>query len=104
MNVASPLSPEVAHSLRVAPMATLDATARSESAKRLMAHLADELINWETAFADRKNQRKGRLDKLQKAIGAFLADLLSARPPRSGWLDMAFTAQGRLFGTSGFLP
>jgi hypothetical protein len=87
MNVASPLSPEVAHSLRVAPMATLDATARSESAKRLMAHLADELINWETAFADRKNQRKGRLDKLQKAIGAFLADLLSARNHReaNGW-------------------
>ena len=81
------LTPEEAHSLRVAPMATLDANARSESAKRLIALLADELTNWETAFADRKNQRKGRLEKLQAAIGAFGADLLNARnhPEATGW-------------------
>ena len=81
------LTPEEAHSLRVAPMATLDANARSESAKRLIALLADELTNWETAFADRKNQRKGRLEKLQAAIGAFGADLLNARnhPEANGW-------------------
>jgi hypothetical protein len=36
------------------------------------------LTNWETTFSDRKNQRKGRLEKLQAAIGAFVADLLSA--------------------------
>ena len=90
MNLASmitPLTPEEAHSLRVAPMATLDATARTESAKRLMARLADELANWETAFAHRKNQRKGRLEKLQAAIGAFIADLLNARnhAEANGW-------------------
>ena len=90
MSLASPavsLTPEEAHSLRVAPMATLDATARTESAKRLIARLADELTNWETAFAHRKNQRKGRLEKLQAAIGAFIADLLNARnhPEANGW-------------------
>ncbi len=87
MNVASQLSPEVVQSLRVAPMATLSATARSESARRLVASLADELTNWETEFAERKNKRKGRLEKLQAAIGGFLADLLSAHnhPEANGW-------------------
>jgi hypothetical protein len=54
------ITPEVAHRLRVAPMANLDANARTDSAKRLVERLADELTNWETAFAHRKNQRKGR--------------------------------------------
>ena len=78
MNVASRLSPEEAHSLRVAPMATLDAQARSENANALAANLAEELTYWETAASRRKNERKGRLEKLQTAIGAFVADLLSA--------------------------
>jgi len=68
-------------------MATLDANARSESAKRLITRLADELTNWESAFAHRKNERKGRLEKLQHAIGAFLGDLLNAcnHPGANGW-------------------
>ena len=96
MNVASRLSPEEARSLRVAPMATLDATARSESAKGLIARLADELTNWETAFAARKNQRKGRLEKLQAAIGAFLADLLNAcnHPEANGWTWRSLSKSG----------
>jgi hypothetical protein len=87
MNVASPLSPEVVQSLRVAPLATLSATARSESARGLVARLADELTSWETEFAERKNKRKGRLEKLQAAISGFLADLLSARNhlETNGW-------------------
>lgn len=87
MNSASDLSSEAAHSLRVAPMATLDAKARSESAKRLVARLGDDLTNWEIAFAKRKNERKGRLEKIKAAIGAFVADLLSARnhPEANGW-------------------
>ena len=77
-------------------MATLDATARSESAKRLIARLANELTNWETAFADRKNQRKGRLEKLQAAIGAFMADLLNAcnHPEANGWTWRSLTKSG----------
>ena len=96
VNVASQLSPEEAQSLRVAPMATLDATARSESAKRPIARLADELTNWETAFARRKNERKGRLEKLQAAIGAFLADLLSAcnHPEANGWTWRSLSKSG----------
>ena len=68
-------------------MATLDARARSESAKRLTAHLANELTSWESATSSRKNKRRGRLEKLQTAIGAFVADLLSAcnHAEANGW-------------------
>jgi hypothetical protein len=83
----SSLTAEEAHSLRVAPMATLDAKARTESAKLLVVRLADDLTNWEAVFAPRKNERKGRLERTQAAISAFVADLLSARnhPEANGW-------------------
>jgi hypothetical protein len=87
MNVASQLSPEDARSLRVAPMATLDAQARSENAKALAAHFANGITQWEAATSRRKNERKGRLEKLQSAIAAFVADLFSASndPDANGW-------------------
>jgi hypothetical protein len=59
-------------------MATLDAQARSENAKALTLHLANGITRWEASNSRRKNERKGRLAKLQTAIGAFLADLLTA--------------------------
>jgi hypothetical protein len=68
-------------------MATLDAQARSESARALTALLTTELTQWEAATSRRKNERKGRLEKLQRAIGAFVADLLGAcnDPEANGW-------------------
>jgi hypothetical protein len=87
VKVASRLSPEDVRSLRVAPMATLDAQARSEGARALMALLAMELTQWEAATSRRKRERKGRLGKLERAIGAFVADLLGTCNDReaSGW-------------------
>jgi hypothetical protein len=45
------------------------------------------LTRWESAASFRKNERKGRLAKLQSAIGAFVADLLGACNDReaNGW-------------------
>jgi integrase len=82
-----PLTSEQAYSLRRAPMAALDARPRTESAVGLSARLAAHLTNWETTFSERKNQRKGRHEKLQAAIGAFVADLLGACNDRdaNGW-------------------
>jgi hypothetical protein len=84
---SSPLSPDDARSLRAAPMATLDALARSENAKRLTACVADEVARWESAASRRKHERKERLEKLRVAIGAFVADLIGACNDREakGW-------------------
>jgi hypothetical protein len=73
--MSSQLGPKDARSLRLAPMATLDAQARSEGAKVLTALLAKELTQWEAATSRRKNRRKGRFEKLETAIGAFPARL-----------------------------
>jgi hypothetical protein len=77
-------------------MATLDAQARSENAKALPALLANELTRWEAATSRRKNKRKGRVEKLQSAIGAFLADLLSAcnDPEANGWTWRSLNKSG----------
>ncbi len=77
-------------------MATLEAKARSENAKALTAHLADELTRWENAASRRKNERKGRFDKLQAAIGGFVADLLGACNDReaNGWTWRSLNKSG----------
>ena len=54
----------------------------------------------------RKNKRKGRIEEFQTAIGAFLADLLSARnvPDPREWLDVAVAEEERLHRTRGLIP
>jgi hypothetical protein len=99
MSLASPavsLTPEEAHSLRVAPMATLNAKVRSENAKRLTAYLANELTSWEAAASRRKHKRQGRLEKLRAAVGSFVADLLGARnhTEANGWTWRSLSKSG----------
>jgi hypothetical protein len=74
--------------LRSAPKATLDAWARSEIARYLTKRLAHDLAAWEQTAARRTNKRRGRLQKLETAIGAFTTDLLLAQnnPAAGGWV------------------
>ena len=77
--------------------ATLDAQARSESARAVTELLANELTRWESwRPRGARTKRKGRIEKLQTAIGAFLADLLSARndPDANGWTWRSLNKSG----------
>lgn len=96
MTSAGSLTAEEAHSLRVAPMATLDAKVRDVDAKRLVASLSDEVTRWETECASRKKERKAGLEKLRAAIGAFLADLLNAYNSQEseGWTWRSLSKSG----------
>ena len=51
---------------------------------------------WEGTFSDRKNERKGRLEKIQAAIGAFVADILSTcnDPEANGWTWRSLNKSG----------
>lgn len=83
-----PAAPQEIRALRKAPKATLDARGRGERARRLTERLAHDLNTWEETEARRINRRRGRLDKFQTAIGAFLTDLLLAQndPEANGWV------------------
>jgi hypothetical protein len=83
-----PMPAQEIQRLRSAPKATLDARARSEIARYLTKRLAHDLAAWEQTAARRTNKRRGRLQKLETAIGAFTTDLLLAQnnPAAGGWV------------------
>src|SRR5262245_61952528 len=83
-----PISAQEVHRLRNAPKATLDARARSEIARHLTKRLAQDLAAWEQTAARHANKPRGRLEKLETAIGAFATDLLLAQdnPEAGGWV------------------
>jgi hypothetical protein len=64
--------------LQAATYAALRAHPISEQAKALVSTLARMLDDHALATGARKNNRKSTADKLDYAVGAFLADLLRA--------------------------
>jgi hypothetical protein len=76
--------------LKTATYATLRAHAISEPAKALVSTLAAMLDHHALATGARKNKRKSTAEKLDYAVGAFLADLLrgyaDSEPEPNPWV------------------
>ena len=83
--------------LRAATYATLRAHAISEPAKALVSALASMVDAHALATGTRKNKRKTTADKLDYAVGAFLADLLwpygGNAPTRNPWVHRSKQAE-----------
>jgi hypothetical protein len=83
--------------LQTAAHASLRAYPTSEVAKTLVSTLAGMVDEHAFATGARKNKRKGTADKLDYAIGAFLADLLRAHgdgePTPNPWVYRSMHAK-----------
>jgi hypothetical protein len=83
--------------LQAATYATLRAHPISEQAEALVSTLAGMLDNHALATGTRKNKRKSTAEKLDYAVGAFLADLLRAygdgEPEPNPWVYRSMHAK-----------
>jgi len=85
------------HELQAATYASLRAHATSEPAQALVSTLARVLDDHALATGARKNKRKNTAEKLDYAVGAFLADLLRAygdgEPEPNPWVYRSMHAK-----------
>src|ERR1700733_14238264 len=83
--------------LQAATYATLRAHATSEPAQALVSTLAGILDDHALATGTRKNKRKNTAEKLDYAVGAFLADLLrgygDGEPEPNPWVYRSMHAK-----------
>jgi hypothetical protein len=83
--------------LQAATYASLRAHATSEAAQAFVSTLAGMLDNHALATGARKNKRKSTAEKLDYAVGAFLADLLRAygdgEPEPNPWVYRSMHAK-----------
>lgn len=85
-----------AAALRRSPLASLEGGPISDEGRQLVMHLVPMLEQFEQAKGRRKNVRgKKAQDKLSKAVGAFLGNLLLAQVSGSsrGWVSRSLSAK-----------